>query len=59
MQEAENYFFTPMLGRFKTANGNIVLTPSAVIDPSTNQPITGAFYSIVLSPDGKKAAIDP
>jgi Tol biopolymer transport system component len=58
MQEAGNSLFSPMLGKFTTTNGNTVFTVSAVIDPSTNHPVTGAFYSIILSPDGKKAAID-
>jgi hypothetical protein len=58
MQEAGNYRFSPMLGKFTTTNGNTVFTAYAVIDPSTNHPVTGAFYSIILSPDGKKAAID-
>jgi|SRR5579862_577335 len=58
MQEAGNYLFSPMLGTFTTTNGTTVFAASAVVDPSTNQPVTGGFYSIILSPDGKKAAID-
>jgi Tol biopolymer transport system component len=58
MQEAGAYMFTPMLGTYTTTGTTTKFTATAVLDPSTNQPVTGEFYSIVLSPDGSKAAVD-
>jgi hypothetical protein len=58
MQDAGGYLFTPMLGKYTTTGATTVFTISAVLDPSTNEPVTGEFYSIALSPDGKTAAVD-
>ena len=58
LQDAGNYLFTPMVGKFTSAGSGTVFTAYSVVDASTNQPITGQFFSIVLSPDGTKAAID-
>lgn len=50
--------FTPMVGTFLTTDGNSQFSAAAVNDPANGQPITGDFYSIILSPDGKKATLD-
>jgi len=58
MQDAGGYLFTPMLGKYTTTGATTVFTVSPVLDSSTNQPVTGEFYSISLSPDGSKAVVD-
>jgi Tol biopolymer transport system component len=58
MQQAGGSLFTPMLGKYTTAGATTVFTASPVLDASTNQPVTGDFYSIALSPDGTKAIVD-
>jgi len=61
MQEVagQNEMFSPMLGTYVTTGSNTQFTASAVLDPTNNnQPITGDFYSIVVSPDGKNATVD-
>jgi hypothetical protein len=58
MQDAGGYLFTPMLGKYTTTGATTVFTTSAVLDSSTNQPVTGEFYSIALSPDGSRAIVD-
>lgn len=58
MQDAGGYLFTPMLGKYTTTGATTVFTVSAVLDPSTNEPVTGEFYSIALSPDGIRAVVD-
>ncbi|HEV2396278.1 MAG TPA: hypothetical protein VGS27_05020 [Candidatus Sulfotelmatobacter sp.] len=58
MQDAGGYLFTPTIGKYTTTGATTVFTVSAVLDPSTNQPVTGEFYSIILSPDGTTAAVD-
>ncbi|HET9304605.1 MAG TPA: hypothetical protein VFO46_01130 [Candidatus Sulfotelmatobacter sp.] len=50
--------FSPMLGKFVTTDGNSQFSAAAVTDPTNGQPVTGDFYSIILSPDGKKATLD-
>ena len=58
IQDAGGSLFTPMLGKYTTTGATTVFTISAVLDSSTNQPVTGEFYSIALSPDGAKAVVD-
>ncbi len=60
VQEAagQSYMFTPMLGKYVTTGSSTVFTATSVMDPSTNQPVTAEFWSIVLSADGKKATFD-
>ncbi len=53
-----SYKFTPMLGKFSTANSTTVFTATPVVDTSTNLLVDGEFYSIILSPDGKKGVFD-
>jgi Tol biopolymer transport system component len=50
--------FSPMLGKFVTTNGNVEFSAAAVNDAASGQPVTGDFYSIILSADGKKATLD-
>ena len=58
MQETGAYLFTPRLGTFSTSGNTITFTESAVVDTSTQQPVSAEFYSIILSRDGTKAALD-
>ncbi|HEV3511462.1 MAG TPA: hypothetical protein VGS05_07135 [Candidatus Sulfotelmatobacter sp.] len=60
MQLAPNQgeMFSPMLGKLVTTAGNSQFSAAAVIDPTNGQAVTGDFYSIILSPDGKKATLD-
>lgn len=50
--------FSPMLGKFVTTNGSTQFSAAAVIDSGSGQPVTGDFYSIILSSDSKKATLD-
>lgn len=50
--------FSPMLGKFVTTSGNTQFSAAPVNDSTSGQPVTGDFYSIALSPDGKKATVD-
>ncbi len=58
MQEAGSYLFTPRLGTFTTSGNTITFTESGIVDTTTSQPVTAEFYSIILSKDGTKAALD-
>ena len=51
--------FTPMLGKFTVTGNNVQFSSvPAAYDSSTGQPASGDFYSIALSPDGKRATFD-
>lgn len=50
--------YSPMLGTFVTTGGATQFSSAAVIDSASNQIVTGDFYSIALSADGKKVAVD-
>jgi Tol biopolymer transport system component len=52
------YIFTPVLGSFTVSGGNAQFTATPVKDPDTGNPVSGEFWSIVLSHNGKKAVID-
>src|SRR3974390_1667265 len=58
MPDAGGDLFTPMLGKYTNTGATTVFTTYPVLDSSTNQPVTGEFYSIALSPDGSKAVVD-
>lgn len=61
IQEAPNYSyaFTPMLGQFVVTGSKVAFeATAAAMDAGTGNPVKGEFYSIVLSPDGKKATFD-
>jgi Tol biopolymer transport system component len=50
--------YSPMVGKFVSTGGTTQFSSAAVIDTSNGQAVTGSFYSIAMSADGKKATID-
>lgn len=51
-------FYSPMIGTFTTTDGVAQFTSAAVVDSASNQVVTGSFYSIALSADGKQVVLD-
>lgn len=51
-------YYSPMIGTFTTTGGVTQFSSAAVVDSASNQVVTGDFYSIVQSADGKKVAVD-
>lgn len=50
--------YSPMIGTFATTAGVTQFSSAAVIESASNQVVTGDFYSVALSADGKKVAVD-
>jgi Tol biopolymer transport system component len=50
--------YSPMIGKYVTTSGNVQFTAAAIIDKTNGQAVTGDFYSIIMSADGKKATVD-
>ncbi len=51
-------YYSPMIGTFSTSGGVTQFSSAAVIDSASNEVVTGNFYSIALSADGKKVTVD-
>jgi hypothetical protein len=58
MQQSPTTPFTPMLGKFEITSGNTTFSSTVLIDATTNNPFGAEFHSIILSANGKKAALD-
>lgn len=54
----QTQIYSPMIGKFAMTGGSTVFSSAAIVDSSTGTAVTGDFYSIIMSADGKKAAVD-
>lgn len=54
----QNGLYSPMIGKFVTTATSTQFSSSAFVDSASGQVVTGIFYSIAMSPDGKKGAVD-
>lgn len=50
--------YSPMMGKFVTTDGVTQFSSAAIVEASSGQIVTGDFYSIALSADGTKVAMD-
>ena len=55
---SQSGMFAPVLGKFVTTGGNTQFTATQIVDPSTKQPVTAAFYSMILNNAGDKVTFD-
>ena len=51
-------FYSPVIGTFTTTGGVAQFSSAAVLESGSGQVVTGSFYSIALSADGKKVTVD-